>query len=75
MSAEGVKNSNSPISGDRDKGLARAADRSATQADRIGDTDQSIATSPHRGKASRTTKTAAHHHAIVRKPGTTPEGS
>ena len=72
MSAQGMKNSNSPISGDRDKGLARAADRSDTQADRVGDTDQSAATSPHRGK---TTRTAVHHHAIVRKAGTTPDGS
>jgi len=72
MSAEGIKNSNSPISGDRDKGLARAADRSDTQADRVGDTARSTATSPHHGKATRT---AVHHHSIVRKPTAPLEGS
>ncbi|WP_173259933.1 hypothetical protein [Paraburkholderia sp. NMBU_R16] len=72
MSSEGMKNSNSPISGDRDKGLERAADRSDTQADRVGETDRSTATSPHHGKSTRT---AVHRHSIVRKAGTTPEGS
>jgi len=71
MSAQGMKNSNSPISGDRDKGLDRAADRSDTQADRIGDTALSTATSHH----GKTTKTAVHHHSIVRKSTTTPDGS
>lgn len=73
MSAEAMKNSNSPVAGDRDKGLARAADRSDTQADRTSDTDQSTTASRHHGK---TTKTAAHHHHhVVRKPGALPEGS
>jgi len=71
MSAQGMKNSNSPISGDRDKGLDRAADRSDTQADRIGNAAPSTATSHH----GKTTRTAVHHHSIVRKSRTTPEGS
>jgi hypothetical protein len=71
MSAQGMKNSNSPISGDRDKGLDRAADRSDTQADRIGDNALSTATSHH----GKTTRTAVHHRSIVRKPSALPEGS
>lgn len=70
MSAEGMKNSNSPMSGDRDKGLARAEDRSDTQADRVGDTDGTSAKSK---ASSKTTKTHRHH--FVRKPTTNNEHS
>ena len=64
MGATAVKNSNSPISGDRDKGLARAADRSDVQADRSSPTDQDAPSAKHVGK---TTRARTHHHSIVRK--------
>lgn len=71
MSAQGAKNANSPISGDRDKGLARAEDRSDTQADRTADSDTSSAKSHHVGKAA-TTK--AHRHAITPRTVTPSNG-
>ncbi|WP_430364723.1 hypothetical protein [Trinickia sp. NRRL B-1857] len=71
MSAEGLKNSNGPISGDRDKGLARAADRSDTQADRTADTDTSSAKSHRLGKSS---KTKTRHHSVMPKTETPSDG-
>jgi hypothetical protein len=69
MSAQGMKNSNSPTAGDRDKGLARAEDRSDTQADRTGDTDSTSS------KSKPSSKTAKTHHHFVRKPTTNTEHS
>jgi hypothetical protein len=72
MSAEGTKNANSPLSGDRDKGLARAEDRSDTQADRTSDTDSTTARSHHVGKAANT---KAHHHVVTHKTETPSDGT
>ena len=74
MSAEGLKNSNSPISGDRDKGLARAEDRSDTQADRTAeaDADTAKAKSHHVGKA---VKAKEHHHTLKAKTVAPSDGS
>lgn len=72
MSAAGLKNSNSPISGDRDKGLARAADRSDTQADRTADADTSRTPSHHVGTH---TKAKTRHHALTPKTETPADGT
>lgn len=66
MSAKGMSNTNGPISGDRDKGLARAEDRSDTQADRVGDADATSPTSKHHSMAVKT-----HHQHLTRKPTST----
>jgi hypothetical protein len=72
MSAMALKNSNSPISADRDKGLARAADRSDVQADRSNPTDHDAPSAKHVGKTARG---KTHHHSIVRKPAPSTDAS
>ena len=57
MSGKGMTNTNGFEAGDRDKGLARAADRSATQAEREGVKPGHSHTHTH--KASNT-----HHHRV-----------
>lgn len=60
MSSKGVSNTNGFKSGDRDVGLARAADRSDTQADRADSQ-----TSRHSLHASHTNHAHSHSHALV----------
>jgi hypothetical protein len=58
MSSQGVSNTNGFSSGDRDAGLARAADRSDTQADRAD------AQTSHRSlHAAHTDHVSSHSHA------------
>ncbi|PTB21407.1 hypothetical protein C9I57_07040 [Trinickia symbiotica] len=60
MSSKGVSNTNGFESGDRDKGLARAEDRSTKQADR--DSAEPGATKAHAHKSIK-----AHHHHVVKQ--------
>lgn len=61
MSGDALSNSNGFRSGDRDKGLARAADRSDTIADRAGVQPGHGHAHTHGHTAHATTATSTHH--------------
>jgi hypothetical protein len=68
MSAEGAANTNGVTAGDRDKGLARAEDRSSAQTGVGG-------VQPNQTEGQGSTSKSTRHHRVGKTPKTPPEGS